>query len=216
MRLILFLILFIALELRSQSFYETVMIQNISIADTSNDISIIEQSAGVFHRISTGFTNDWPARYYQCLTNIRLADLGLRNDTAYAKMKLAIANRNIKSADSLKANEPENKILAVYLKLIILRAEKIKDKKIKALEAEISGLQKLNPLNPRICTIYGYYNIVFYPKEKGRKEKTIELFNKALKLYVGQKVGEYIPTWGKKWTQELLKKIMDNPVVPSK
>jgi len=198
--------LFLGTKMRSQSFYEQVMNQNISLVDTSMDVMELERTGGVFARLSKSYDKEWPPVYYHALVYARLADLVMETDTSSAKLKITMARRSLVKSDTLKKGEAENKILDAYLKILEARAARADAKKLKETETALAALKKSYPSNPRLSTLYGYYYMIFYPNDKKMKLKAQEQLNTALKLYVKQKPAEYAPAWGKKWSETLLKK----------
>lgn len=207
----IFLMLFfvLTLNLQSQSFYEQVMEVNIAIADSCNNPEILRQSADAFNRLLVGSPNDWPIAFHHTLCLTRIADLILKKDTASALSNYLLAKEALKRSDTLNIKQQENKILEAYLKIIELRfnKEKTRVNNIKLLETEIEELRKVAPSNPRLLSVYGYYYLIFYPLDKSKKPKTIELLKEACKHYAEQKPDGYYPAWGKKWNDELLLKV---------
>src|SRR4051812_23121464 len=121
---ILILSFILVLKLNSQSFYEKIMDMNIASADTSNDPEILRQSASAFDRLLKSSPNDWPIAYHHTLCYTRMADLLLKEDTAFAKSNYFLAKESLKRTDTLDVKQPENKILELYLKIIELRFNK--------------------------------------------------------------------------------------------
>lgn len=182
---------------------------NIAIADSCHNPEILRQSADAFNRLLVGSPNDWPVAFHRTLCLTRIADLILKKDTAAARSNYLQAKEALKRTDTLDVKQQENKILAVYLKIIELRfsKEKTRVNNIKLLETEIDELRKVAPSNPRLLSVYGYYYLILYPLDKNKKTKTIELLKEACKHYAEQKADGYYPAWGKKWNDELLLKV---------
>ncbi len=182
---------------------------NVITTDTCNDPDILRESAMALQRIVRTSANDWPAAYHHTLCYTKIADIVLKKDTIAAKSNYFLAKESFKRTDTLEPKQPENKTLALYLKIIELRFNKEKTRaiKIKQLESDIMTLQKDAPSNPRVLSMYAYYYLIFYNTDKTKKIKAIEFLKEACKHYDNQKAIGYYPSWGKKWNDELLLKV---------
>ena len=205
--ILIMLILIMSLDTKPQSFYEQMMVLNISLADTSSNWTELERAAGVFNRLSNGSNTDWTACYYMSLCYIRTADLVIKKDTLLARSRISMAKWTLKAADSLAPKEIENKILKLYLEVLKLRMKKNEQNEIKILEDEIMAIKKIIPENPRINLLNAYFYMLFFKNDKNKKIKVKELLNRATASFLKEKTSEYAPHWGRKWCGELLGKL---------
>lgn len=199
-----FCILTIYLNGNSQSFYEKIMVQNIDIADTSNDWKTLEMGAYAMQRVSKGVPNNWPAAFHVALCFVRSTDLLLqKHDTVLARSRANQALSQLNVNDTIKPGDVENSILHCYAKINALRLSNKSKKDIALLESSIEGIRKKYPLNPRIYVVLAYHYKCFYGTSKTKRKKAIELLEKSESLFDVQKANEFDPSWGRKWATEL-------------
>lgn len=198
-------LLFVCLQVKGQSFYEKMMTLNIAIADSSSDWMELERSVGVFDRLSAGIKDDWLGNYYKALCSVRAADMYTKKDTTYVKKKITAAKEYLKATDSVVPNEPEIKVLKVFAEAVQARVEKVDENKLKTLEQKILMLKNDHPQNPRVCLMYGYFLVNYYSKDKEKRNKVREALKAANELYASQKTVDFLPSWGRKWTGDLVR-----------
>ena len=203
-------IFILCFDSNSQSFYEKIMAQNISIADTSYNSIILERSVRAFERISHGYKDDWAALYYNALCYTRMADINLAQDSNLTVKMLLMARQSLKKASVVSPNHSENKLLEMYIKVNELKLSKKDLNKVILMEEEILGIKSSSPLNPRANTLYAYYYLMFYSDDKVKKKKAKELLMNAILLYDNEKLGGFDPSWGKTWNRQLLNSIIES------
>lgn len=183
-------------ETAEKSVYEKLLDKNVGLLDKAKDVATFEDALKRFERLKKNAPDKWLPLYY----------------TAYCKIRLVRWNNNEQGldeaiADLKKAQEcnknPENLALLAraYMKKIELNISN-GPKYTNVVKTTLQEAIQLNDKNPRVYLIYGRYYYYFPKFVGGDKDKALQLFEKAAKLFEKQEEeskGKFTPQphWGK-------------------
>ncbi len=184
--------------------YMAAMQKNLQLLDSATTSEQFNAVSMAFERIGDAEKNQWLPYYYAAFAQTRIGFGDPKSDRDAVGQKI---NDLASKGEAIEKNAELCSIhnMAATIQMLVNPMERWKTYGAQAASALEEG-HKLDPNNPRLyfleaATLFGKPEFI-----GGGKDKARPVFEKALQLFNAEKITGLNPDWGKKETEEYLKK----------
>lgn len=192
----------------AQTFTESAFFVSKTITDTSESADMLQSCQHTYERLLKGTPTDSSILFYTVLNQTKLAYLTLETDPANALNYITNTQTQLTNIDTAFRFGNEIKVIKLFQKIIVLKANKAEGGNLMDAEKEIEHFYSTNKQSARANLVYAFY---IYHFNRIKKQKTVESLLKAsISLFDKENTLNLPTNWGKQLAVNLLTKVKSN------